>query len=125
MIAAYKKFNQMKKIILLGLIFWAATGKSQNTVITTTILVKGNCEECKKRIEDAADIKGVKLFEWNSDTKIAKIIYKSDKTNVEAIEKAIAAAGYDTPTQSGDITAYNKLPKCCQYRTGVCDDKKK
>lgn len=115
----------MKKLILIGLIAWTANAKAQTTVVTTTLLVKGNCEDCKKRIEDAADIKGVKLFEWDSDTKIAKVVYKSDKTNIESIEKAIAKAGYDTPTQSGDLTAYNKLPKCCQYRTGVCEEKKK
>ena len=61
----------MKKIILIGLIFWTATGKSQNTAITTTLLVKGNCEECKTRIENAADIKGVKFFEWNTVLKNA------------------------------------------------------
>ncbi len=117
----------MKYIIILSTVFLSLTFKGQSadkTIITTTIAVKGNCEQCKKRIENAADIKGVKFFEWDENTKIANVIYNSSKTNLETIEKAIAAKGYDADKQTGDISAYNKLPDCCKYRTGECKDKK-
>ena len=89
----------MKQIILIISFFLSFSLKSQTSdgaIITTTLMVKGNCEQCKKRIENAADIKGVKFFEWNEKTKVAKVIYNSSKTNMETIEKAIAAKGYDT-----------------------------
>lgn len=116
----------MKQIILIIILFSGLNflGQDKNTIITTTLTVKGNCEECKKRIENAADIKGVKFFEWNVDTKVAKVIFNSTKTNLETIEKAIAAKGYDTPTQTGELNAYNKLPSCCKYRGGKCEEKK-
>jgi periplasmic mercuric ion binding protein len=114
----------MKQIIFIITLFLGISAKGQNSIVTATLSVKGNCEQCKKRIENAADIKGVKLFEWNEDTKVAKVIYNSTKTDLPAIEKAIAAKGYDTPNQKGDSIAYNKLPGCCRYRTTVCNDKK-
>ena len=116
----------MKNIFFIGLFIFSLSVSAQDKsgVVTTTLLVKGNCEDCKKRIENAADIKGVKFFEWNPETKVAKVIYLESKTNLETIEKAIASKGYDTPTQTGDVKAYNKLPGCCKYRTTVCNDKK-
>ena len=114
----------MKHIILTCLSIFTLNVLGQNTTVTTTLMVKGNCEQCKKRIENAADIKGVKLFEWNEDTKVAKVIYNSAKTDLATIEKAIAASGYDTEHEKGQDKAYSKLPKCCQYREGTCPDKK-
>ena len=54
------KNKYMKTIITLmfGLIF-SFKIQAQTTVTTSTISVKGNCGECKERIENAADIKGV------------------------------------------------------------------
>ena len=47
-------------IILITIIIFSIKIQAQSTVITSTISVKGNCGECKERIENAADIKGVK-----------------------------------------------------------------
>ncbi|MBK9283652.1 MAG: heavy-metal-associated domain-containing protein [Sphingobacteriaceae bacterium] len=109
----------MKKLILIALIFTGLKIKSQ--VITSTLSVKGNCDDCKKRIENAADIKGVKDFIWDKKTKIATVTYSSDKTSLIEIEEAIAKSGYDTENAKGHDKAYNKLPKCCKYRTEKCE----
>lgn len=123
-LSVIKKIKAMKKLILLCFLLSIMAGKSQNTgVVTSTLIVKGNCEECKKRIENAADIKGVKFFEWNSETKVAKVIYNPSKTEMKTIEKAIAARGYDTESEKADEKAYSKLPACCKYRTTKCEEK--
>ena len=98
--------------------------QAQSTVTTSTLSVKGNCEDCKERIENAADIKGVKVCKWDSETKVATITFDTSKTTMETIEKAIAKAGYETATQKADPKAYAKLPKCCKYNDGVCEEKK-
>jgi periplasmic mercuric ion binding protein len=92
---------------------------------TETFTVKGNCEECKERIENAADIKGVKLCTWDADTKVATATFDPNKVSLGEIKKAIARKGYDAGEIAGDAKAYNKLPGCCKYRDGVCEDKKK
>jgi mercuric ion binding protein len=113
----------MKKIILVLLFFAGIQIKAQ--VVTTTLTVKGNCHDCKKRIENAADIHGVKSCEWNDETRVATITYNSAKVGMPEIEEAIAKHGYDTENVRADEKAYSKLPKCCQYRTQHCTDKDK
>lgn len=106
----------MRTILLLALFLVFQNMNGQTTVKTAIISVDGACDDCKDRIENAADIKGVKLCNWSPDTKKAVVTYDEAKVSVEAIEKAIAAKGYDTEHFKGDDSAYKKLPKCCQYR---------
>jgi len=112
-------------IIFLSLFIALNTNAQDNGVKTATIAVKGNCEECKTRIENAADIKGVKLAVWDEVTQAVTVTYKSDKVTLEQIEKAIAASGHDVGTLKGDDTKYKKLPECCKYRDKKCELPKK
>lgn len=114
----------MKTVIHLILFFCLFNGLQAQTssgITTTTLNVKGNCGDCKKRIENAADIKGVKRCDWNEDTKIATLVFDARKTDLTTIEKAIAGAGYETSHEKADERAYKKLPDCCQYKTNACD----
>lgn len=114
----------MKTIIILFLgIFFSIKLQAQSTVITSTISVKGNCGECKERIENAADIKGVKDGVWSEKTKILTVTYDTKKVTLEQIEKAIAKAGHETGTAKADEKAYNSLPSCCKYQSGDCKKK--
>src|SRR5688572_32885230 len=115
----------MRTIIVLFITFISLQINAQQGVQTTTFTVKGNCEECKERIENAADVKGVKLLQWNPDTKVAKVTYDANKISLTQIQEAIAKRGYDAGPVKGNDVAYKKLPKCCQYRDGVCEDAKK
>jgi len=114
----------MKSIILLllGLIF-SFKIQAQTTVTTSTISVKGNCGECKDRIENAADIKGVKNAEWNEKAQLLSVTYDAKKVSLEQIEKAIAKSGHTTSHQKADTVAYKGLPDCCKYEKGACEKK--
>jgi periplasmic mercuric ion binding protein len=115
----------MKTIFLSIILFLSVNLFGQdNTVKTFTLSVKGNCDQCKERIENAADIKGVKLCTWDEKTQVATITYKSDKVTPEQIEKAIAKAGHDAGSAKSSDATYKKLPGCCQYRDRACEDKK-
>lgn len=92
-----------------------------NLTKTITLPVKGNCEECKKRIENAADIKGVKLAVWDEDKQAVTVTYKSDKVTPEQIERAIAESGHDVGKTKAAALGYNKLPACCKYRDKKCE----
>jgi len=114
----------MKIIIFIISLFYAANNFAQNTAIKTiTINVKGNCEECKDRIENAVDIKGVKHAIWNEVNQILTITYLSNKITSNEIEKVIAASGHDTPNYKSLDYTYNKLPSCCKYRDKKCENK--
>jgi mercuric ion binding protein len=116
----------MKNLIIILSIFISTTFNAQTKGVTTnTISVNGNCEECKARIENAADIKGVKLATWSETTKVLTVTYNADKVTLEQIENAIAAAGHDAGKIKGSEASYKKLPSCCKYRTTKCDAPKK
>jgi mercuric ion binding protein len=112
----------MKAIIIFIIsIFFSVKIDAQ--VITSTISVKGNCDECKERIENAADIKGVKTSAWDEKKQAISVTYDSQKVSLEEIEKAIAKSGHETGHQEADSKAYKSLPACCQYDHGKHDKK--
>ena len=111
----------MKKlaIILLSFFFLQINAQEKSKEIkTATFKVAGNCEQCKARIENAADIKGVKIAEWDVKSQMLKVIYKADKVSENKIKEAILKAGHDVEGQKGLESSYKKLPECCQYREG-------
>ena len=122
----------MKKVILSVLLIAAvgltscksekkdSTDKVEQTeqmaIVNTSVGVRGNCGMCKAAIEKAANaVDGVTAISWDKDKKKADVSFDSSKTNLSAIEKAIAAAGYDTENELGDLEAYKNLPGCCLY----------
>lgn len=114
----------MKKIAIILLSFFclaiSAQEKTKETK-TSTFKVSGNCNQCKARIENAADIKGVKLATWDVKTKLLTVTYRTDKITEDEIKKAIAKSGHDAGGEKAPVHAYNKLPKCCKYRDGKCE----
>jgi len=115
----------MKTIISIALIFFSISLFSQTAVKTETIAVRGNCEQCKKRIENAADIKGVKVSNWDEKTQALSVTYDPSKTTIEQIRKAVAAKGHDAGEFKADDKSYKKLPGCCKYRDRKCETPEK
>ena len=107
-----KILNLFIVMILSAATLWAGGGQIKKE----SFKVSGECEMCKKRIESSVKVDGVEAAVWNPDTKIMKVKYNADKITIEKIHQLIAAAGYDTDTDKGNESAYNGLPKCCQYR---------
>ncbi|MEO8760976.1 MAG: heavy metal-associated domain-containing protein [Bacteroidia bacterium] len=84
-------------------------------VTQASFKVWGNCESCQNNVETAARFKGVTFCAWDTLTKVCTVTYDTRETSVDAIEKAIAAVGYDTEGYRGDDAAYADLAPCCQY----------
>ena len=91
----------MKKSIFLltfvcfSLLSYAQESSSKNE--KKSIEVLGNCNMCKKRIEKAAfSVEGVKYASWDNSSGQLSLIYNGLKTEIDTIEKQIAAKGHDT-----------------------------
>ena len=84
-------------------------------VIQTEIEVKGNCNMCKKRIENAVSIDEVKFAKWNKETKKLKLAFVSTIT-LDSLQSRIAVAGHDSEKFKAADSVYASLPKCCLYR---------
>ena len=103
----------MKKIILfagfiLTFIF------SVNAQTPTKLKVLGNCGMCKSSIEKAAKTAGATNANWDMDAKILTLMFDG-KTNLDKIETAIAAVGYDTEHKTATKASYDALHECCKY----------
>ena len=93
---------------------YAQNMSSKNEKATLEVL--GNCGMCKKRIEKAAiSVKGVKYASWDIPSGQLRLLYNRLKTNIDAIEKQIAASGHDTEHYGASVELYDQLPVCCQY----------
>ena len=91
-------------------------GMNTNTNTDISFGVRGNCSMCKSAIETAAiNIDGVQIAVWDVDKKKIEVTYDTSKIKEIDIHNAIASSGYDTEKIKGDLSAYKKLPECCQY----------
>ncbi len=113
----------MKTIFLITVItLFSINTYAQNKsskVETTKFEVKGVCDMCKERIENAALIKGVKWVEWDKATDTLTVIYRKDKIDILEVHKSVAEVGHTTDKVECNMEAYNKLPACCAYMDGV------
>ena len=112
----------MKRIIVLLFTFvFSVCAIAQSDIKTENFKVEGNCNMCKKRIEEAAFIKGVKRATWNKETHELTVVYRSSKTNLETIAGSIAKAGHSSDKIEAAENDYQRLPECCHYKTNTCE----
>ena len=104
------------KILSLVAFFMLGTVSVFAANKTEKIEVKGNCEMCEKRIEEAAlKVDGVTKADWDKTTKKLKVTFDDAKTSTDKIETAVAKVGHDTPNHKAADNVYNNLPDCCKY----------
>jgi copper chaperone CopZ len=101
--------------VILCIAVFTANGQS-NKPVKANFKVFGNCPQCKERIEHALEVKGVKMAEWNVDTKILEVVYLPEKISLDKIHGLVAASGHDTEKAKAPDSVYLKLPECCMYR---------
>tara|TARA_R110002012_G_scaffold196235_6_gene364577 strand:- start:745 stop:1191 length:447 start_codon:yes stop_codon:yes gene_type:complete len=110
--------NEKEEVTVMNEVTQEVSDVELNDVamIEATFGVRGNCGMCKSTIEKAAkSVDGVEKANWDVDNKIISVTYNNDKTTTDAVQKAIAASGYDTSDFKGDDVAYKSNAKCCQY----------
>ena len=110
--------NSMKTLrntITIGLLIFSVVAFAKT--VTQKITVKGQCGECKEKIEKALDIPGVSFAEWNVDSKILTIRYNNSKISETDIHTLISNLGYATDKMEANKEAESKLNKCCQPKS--------
>jgi copper chaperone CopZ len=80
------------------------------------IKVSGCCGSCKERIEGALDLKGIRMADWNKETKNLYVVINTRKLSEDQIHQILTSAGHDTEKLKAPDHVYNQLMKCCQYR---------
>jgi copper chaperone CopZ len=82
---------------------------------TVNVKINGNCGMCKTKIEKTGSQANVSKTIWNMNNRLAKITFDSKKTNLAAILKNIALAGYDNQEYTAPTASYDGLHDCCKY----------
>jgi len=109
-----KKLVLVMLIMLAGFTTQAQEKKSKNAKYD--VAVKGNCGQCKARIEKAAfSVKGVKSAAWDEDRQALHLILDDTKCTIADVRAAVAKAGHDTDAVKATDADYNALHGCCQY----------
>ncbi|MCW4469482.1 metal transporter [Flavobacterium sp. MFBS3-15] len=113
----------MKKLVLVMLVLFMGVSlqaqEKKNKNAKAEIEVKGNCDQCKKRIEKAAyTVKGVKSAVWHQDHQDLHLIIDETKCSLDDVRAAVAKSGHDTDKVKATDEDYNKLHHCCKYDKG-------
>lgn len=93
-----------------------ATAQTPSKDTSVSFPVAGVCGQCKDRIEDALQMRGVKSADWDVDTKMLHLVYDPSKTDLKKVQTKIASVGHDTPLKKADDMVYESLEACCHYR---------
>ena len=111
------KLNVMNLNFILTLMIVFVNTDSISQTKSEVIFVDGVCGMCEKRIEsNCLATKGVKLANWNKESKMLKVIFNDKKISLDEIHKKIASIGHDTNLETATEEAYNNLYMCCKYR---------
>jgi copper chaperone CopZ len=111
----FKLFLSAILLMAVSLNISAQSGAKTAATKTETFKVWGNCGMCKDRIEKAVKTEGAASASWDVKTKMLTVSYNPSKTNVEALDKKLAAVGHDTEKFKADDKVYEALPGCCHY----------
>ncbi|MBL4705607.1 MAG: cation transporter [Flavobacteriales bacterium] len=109
--------NYIKTLALGILLTVSLTGFSQKASKYTEInfRVEGKCEMCETRIENALDIKGIKIADWDLSTKNCRVVYKTELFKETEIHQLLANIGHTTEKVKTSQEAYDGLHGCCKY----------
>lgn len=109
--------------ILLTALVQFAYGQSDKikTAEIRTEIHCDHCADCKTCDENIyAKIKrnnpGVRSVKIDAKSNLITVKYNTEKTNLEAIEKAIAQAGYQANELPPTAAGYESLDSCCKVK---------
>lgn len=103
------------KIFLFTIISLLAFTTVQAQTEEIIIQTSGQCLQCKTNIEKGLMAeKGVKMAQFDMNSKKVKVVYNAKRTDPETIRKTISAIGYDADDVKADPAGIEKLAPCCR-----------
>lgn len=116
------KYTKYLCIILMSIFSSVVYAQSNTTDTTVSFKVAGACAQCKQRIQKSLKIKGVRLANWNVETKMLTVTYAPSMISVDQLYQTVAKAGHDTEKNKATDESYKALPECCHYREMTNED---
>ncbi|WP_183148029.1 TonB-dependent receptor domain-containing protein [Chryseobacterium nematophagum] len=101
--------------IILGVFLLSIQFIFAQTLSKKQFQVKGNCEMCKERIENAARKAGAKTAIYSIDNQTLTLETDDNLISPDTILKKIAEVGHDNEKFKASNSSYESLPPCCHY----------
>lgn len=84
-------------------------------IIHTQLIVSGNCEICKDRIEKAAlSVNGVSFACWNVSDEKLSLTFDPRRTDLNDISLVITRIGHSTNLHKASQDIQSQMPECCK-----------
>jgi len=109
------KFIKILPITILLFIGLNSFAQKESKFTEINFRVEGVCGMCESRIENALDIKGIKLADWDVKTKNCRVIYKTADFKELDIHQIVADLGHTTEKVKTTPENYDNLHHCCKY----------
>jgi len=92
---------------------------NKKVIIVKTTISCDHCLQCGSCGQNINDVirdnnKGIRKVKINAKENTISVTYLPEKTNPDAIRKAIAAAGFDADEVKAVPEAYENLDDCCK-----------
>lgn len=103
------RLTVLLSFMLFSTTLWAQVSEKASA------LVKGNCEMCQTRIQNAAKRAGASTSSWRPTTQTLEVTWDPKKSSLEKILKKVADSGHDNEKFKAEDKTYKNLPACCLY----------
>lgn len=101
--------NRITFILLLALL----VGCTAPTEVS--FFVAGSCQECEPLIKDAVEsVEGAEFSSWSVATSSVTVLFNGREEQLDAIQKAVSNAGFDTQYFPANAEMQAIIPDCCR-----------
>lgn len=108
--------NLFLTLLLFLVTLFVSAQEKKNKNVKYEFEVKGNCEQCQKRIQKAAlTVVGVKSAVWDMESNKMTVIINEEKCVLLDVKKTIALIGHDNDEVKASDEIYESLNRCCKY----------
>ena len=107
----------MKNLLFVVFTLFLVTNISAQKKADVTFEVGAVCGMCETRIEQAYDVKGIVIADYDLESHKLHVVYKTKHfPDILDVHRLAVNVGHDTDLIKASEEVYAKLHGCCKYR---------
>jgi mercuric ion binding protein len=107
----------MKNLLFVVFALFLGTNISAQKKADVTFEVGGVCGMCEERIEQAYDVKGIVIADYDLESHTLHVVYKTKHfPDILDVHRLATSVGHDTDLMKASDEVYAKIHGCCKYR---------